>query len=174
MSGRLAKGLIVSFALLAVIFSFVINRIEAAVTDFNVYQKLNMAIEKSGAKIVVVQTPAGSALANLMRFRFDDCPYNFIANPVSLNVSSASMLDGLNELKDIHYHPYSVYFGVMTEPRSPFALQLEKLKYSLLYIIGRSRFVPAPLAIYLLVPEGCNIDGRVDWQSVWHIPEIQK
>lgn len=167
MSDRLTKFLISLVVVIALSFCFVLNRIEAAIVSFDVAPKMVTALELAGAKIVIPEKPQSGSFKDLKRFRFDDCAFPFLIMPISLNLSSNSMFDGIQDLKVTTYHRYNVYFGAVTAPVGALSLQMQRLKYSMLFLFGYSPYVPAPYALYVLAPEACKFEGRVDWHSVW-------
>ena len=169
MSRRIMFIVMSSFVLFALAFVFFINTIDDSLLNFDVSGKLNVALEHSGAKIIPAKPVQDSAFQDLVRFTYDDCPLPYLAMPINLNIVSDSLVAGIKELKAGRYLRYNAYLGDLTEPQNRILLHLRRLKYSLLYLIGRSPYVPAYYPIYLMVPDGCKIDGRIDWKSIWTI-----
>ena len=135
----------------------------APVTDAGVGSVVASVARSQGLSLREFRTSAATGERS-MTFDVPGCP-----KPMTVILRIATFEDAAMTESPApdNYHKQYVYFDRKWNSPRPWAVSIERMKYSLLALFGRTDYATSSLVLEVEAPRECPAAERIDWRPVW-------
>jgi hypothetical protein len=126
------------------------------------------AIIKAGpGQVITPEKPYRFARRNMVTFSVNGCDKPIYVLPGALHNEAYQYLIAGDHIQLSQYEKAMSYIGDVRSPVAVFKLYLEKLNFDIRHFFGAKKIKHGSYGLFFLVPRGCDLHGKFEWQKLW-------